>query len=165
MSRSDRAQTTMRRRGYGASRRNGKPGILQFGRTAYFASTVLTCLSGTPTSGRHLTKRDSVLSQDSATLFDSRGHRIYDGKIVGPKYEPGLKLPLTLKNVRLVLSEADAAIVPMPLVGVVHDRMIAGIAASPPPGIHRRSKLKHSRPNSLVYSIGPYVQAGPPNVQ
>jgi 3-hydroxyisobutyrate dehydrogenase-like beta-hydroxyacid dehydrogenase len=62
------------------------------------------------------------------TLFDSRVHRIYGGKIVKEKYEAGLALPLALKDVRLALSEADAAIVPMPLVGVVHDRMIAGIA-------------------------------------
>jgi len=62
------------------------------------------------------------------TLFDSRVYRIYGGKIVDQKYEPGLVLPLALKDVRLALSEADDAIVPMPLVGVVHDRMIAGIA-------------------------------------
>jgi hypothetical protein len=36
--------------------------------------------------------------------------------------------PLALKDVRLALSEADSASVPMPSVDVVHNRLIAGVA-------------------------------------
>ena len=37
-------------------------------------------------------------------------------------------MPLALKDVRLALTEAENAGVPMPSVGVVRDRMITGIA-------------------------------------
>jgi 3-hydroxyisobutyrate dehydrogenase-like beta-hydroxyacid dehydrogenase len=61
------------------------------------------------------------------TLFDSRVHRIYGRKIVEQTYAPGFVLPLALKDVRLALSEADAANVPMPSIEAVHVRMMGGI--------------------------------------
>ncbi|HEX6041158.1 NAD(P)-dependent oxidoreductase [Longimicrobium sp.] len=41
---------------------------------------------------------------------------------------PGFPMKLGLKDVRLVLAAADAAAVPMPVAGVVHDRMLSGVA-------------------------------------
>lgn len=41
---------------------------------------------------------------------------------------PGFQMTLGLKDVRLVLAAADAAAVPMPVAGVVHDRMLSGVA-------------------------------------
>jgi 3-hydroxyisobutyrate dehydrogenase-like beta-hydroxyacid dehydrogenase len=64
----------------------------------------------------------------TSTLFDSRVHKIYGAKMVQERYTAGFAIPLALKDMRLVLSEADAASVPMPSVGVVHDRLIAGVA-------------------------------------
>jgi 3-hydroxyisobutyrate dehydrogenase-like beta-hydroxyacid dehydrogenase len=37
-------------------------------------------------------------------------------------------MPLALKDVRLALAEAESAVVPMPSVSVVRDRLITGIA-------------------------------------
>jgi 3-hydroxyisobutyrate dehydrogenase-like beta-hydroxyacid dehydrogenase len=63
------------------------------------------------------------------TLFSGRVHKIYGEKIANERYAPsGFVLPLALKDVRLALAEAEAAAVPMPSVGVVRDRLIAGIA-------------------------------------
>jgi 3-hydroxyisobutyrate dehydrogenase-like beta-hydroxyacid dehydrogenase len=62
------------------------------------------------------------------TMFGSRVHKIYGGKMVEERYTPGFALPLALKDVRLALAEADAAGVPMPSIGVVHDRLLAGVA-------------------------------------
>jgi 3-hydroxyisobutyrate dehydrogenase-like beta-hydroxyacid dehydrogenase len=62
------------------------------------------------------------------TMFGGRAHRLYGDKIVAQRYAPGLALPLALKDVRLALAEAEDAAVPMPSVGVVRDRLIAGIA-------------------------------------
>jgi 3-hydroxyisobutyrate dehydrogenase-like beta-hydroxyacid dehydrogenase len=64
----------------------------------------------------------------TSTMFGSRVHKIYGAKIVQQRYTPGFAFPLALKDVRLALSEADIANVPMPSVGVVHDRLIAGVA-------------------------------------
>ena len=62
------------------------------------------------------------------TMYGSRVHKIYGGKIVAQHYEPGFVLPLALKDVRLALAEAEAAGVPMPSVRIARDRLMAGIA-------------------------------------
>ena len=64
----------------------------------------------------------------TSTMFDSHVHKIYGAKMLHERYTPGFAFPLALKDVRLVLSEADAAGVPMPSVDVVHDRLITGVA-------------------------------------
>jgi len=62
------------------------------------------------------------------TNFGGRVHKIYGDKIAAQSYEPGFVMPLALKDVRLALTEAENAGVPMPSVSVVRDRMITGIA-------------------------------------
>jgi 3-hydroxyisobutyrate dehydrogenase-like beta-hydroxyacid dehydrogenase len=62
------------------------------------------------------------------TMFGARVHRIYGDKIVAQRYAPGFAMPLALKDMRLVLAEAESAAVPMPSVSVVRDRLITGIA-------------------------------------
>jgi 3-hydroxyisobutyrate dehydrogenase-like beta-hydroxyacid dehydrogenase len=62
------------------------------------------------------------------TMFGSRVHKIYGGRIVAGDYVPGLSMPLALKDVRLALAEAEKAGAPMPSVSVVRDRMITAIA-------------------------------------
>jgi 3-hydroxyisobutyrate dehydrogenase-like beta-hydroxyacid dehydrogenase len=62
------------------------------------------------------------------TMFAGRAHKIYGDRIVRQAYAPGFAMPLALKDVRLALAEAENAGVPMPSVGVVRDRMMAGIA-------------------------------------
>ena len=64
----------------------------------------------------------------TSTMFGSRVHKIYGAKMIGERYTPGFAFPLALKDVRLTLAEAEAAGVPMPSIGVVHDRLITGIA-------------------------------------
>jgi 3-hydroxyisobutyrate dehydrogenase-like beta-hydroxyacid dehydrogenase len=64
----------------------------------------------------------------TSTNFGGRVHKIYGDKIAAQSYEPGFVMPLALKDVRLALTEAENAGVPMPSVSVVRDRMITGIA-------------------------------------
>ena len=65
----------------------------------------------------------------TGTMFGSRVHRIYGDKIAGQQYAAGgFIFPLALKDIRLVLNEAESAGVPMPSVSVVRDRLITGIA-------------------------------------
>jgi 3-hydroxyisobutyrate dehydrogenase-like beta-hydroxyacid dehydrogenase len=64
----------------------------------------------------------------TSTMFGSRVHKIYGAKMVHENYTPGFAFPLALKDVRLALSEADRASVPMPSVDVVHNRLVAGVA-------------------------------------
>ena len=62
------------------------------------------------------------------TMFGGRAHRVYGDRIVAEGYAPGFALPLALKDVRLALAEAEDARAPMPSVGIVRDRLVAGIA-------------------------------------
>jgi 3-hydroxyisobutyrate dehydrogenase-like beta-hydroxyacid dehydrogenase len=64
----------------------------------------------------------------TSTMFGGRAHKIYGDKILRQAYAPGFLMPLAFKDVRLALAEAERAGAPMPLVGVVRDRMISGIA-------------------------------------
>jgi 3-hydroxyisobutyrate dehydrogenase-like beta-hydroxyacid dehydrogenase len=64
----------------------------------------------------------------TSTMFGGRAHKIYGDKIVSRSYAAGFVLPLVLKDVRLVLAEAESVAAPMPSVDVVRDRLITGIA-------------------------------------
>jgi 3-hydroxyisobutyrate dehydrogenase-like beta-hydroxyacid dehydrogenase len=71
---------------------------------------------------------DAHLAFDVLTnsLFDSRVHKSYGGKIVEGRYSPpGMAVPLATKDLRLALAEAEHAAVPMPAASLVHDRLVA----------------------------------------
>jgi len=71
---------------------------------------------------------DGHLAFDVLTnsLFDSRVHKTYGGKIVEGRYSPpGMAVPLATKDLRLALAEAEHAAVPMPAASLVHDRLVA----------------------------------------
>jgi 3-hydroxyisobutyrate dehydrogenase-like beta-hydroxyacid dehydrogenase len=74
---------------------------------------------------------DRHLAYDVLTnsLFDSRVHKTYGGKIVEERYSPpGMAVPLAIKDLRLALAEAERAAVPMPAASLVHDRLVAMMA-------------------------------------
>ena len=65
----------------------------------------------------------------TGSLFDSKVHRTYGKKILDSRYRPaGMVVPLAMKDLRLALAEAEQAAVPMPVAGVVHDRLVAMMA-------------------------------------
>jgi NADP-dependent 3-hydroxyisobutyrate dehydrogenase-like protein len=81
--------------------------------------------------GSHDGGVDRHLAYDVLTnsLFDSRVHKTYGGKIVDEQYSPpGMAVPLATKDLRLALAEAERAAVPMPAASLVHDRLV-GMAA------------------------------------
>jgi 3-hydroxyisobutyrate dehydrogenase-like beta-hydroxyacid dehydrogenase len=74
---------------------------------------------------------DQHLALDVLTnsLFDSKVHRTYGGKIVDERYSPaGMVVPLAVKDVRLALAEAEHASVPMPFASLVRDRLVSMMA-------------------------------------
>ena len=65
----------------------------------------------------------------TSSLFTAPIHKTYGTLIADDKYQPvGFKVPLGLKDVRLVLSAAEAASVPMPLASLVCDHLITLMA-------------------------------------
>jgi 3-hydroxyisobutyrate dehydrogenase-like beta-hydroxyacid dehydrogenase len=60
------------------------------------------------------------------SLFDSKVHRSYGGKIVDERYSPaGMAVPLAIKDLRLALAEAEHEAVPMAAASLVLDRLVA----------------------------------------
>jgi 3-hydroxyisobutyrate dehydrogenase-like beta-hydroxyacid dehydrogenase len=65
----------------------------------------------------------------TGSLFDAKVHKVYGGKILNERYSPAsLAVPLAVKDLRLVLREAESKSVPMPLASLVHDRLIGVMA-------------------------------------
>src|SRR6266550_2713451 len=65
----------------------------------------------------------------TGSLFSAPIYKNYGGMIAANRFEPvGFKLPLGLKDNRLVLAAAEEAAVPMPMASLVHDRFVDAIA-------------------------------------
>ena len=63
------------------------------------------------------------------SLFAAPVYRTYGSMIAADKFEPaGFKLPLGLKDNRLLLAAAEEATVPMPMASLIHDRFVAALA-------------------------------------
>jgi 3-hydroxyisobutyrate dehydrogenase-like beta-hydroxyacid dehydrogenase len=77
---------------------------------------------------KHGVEPEKFIDIMTSTMFGSRVHKIYGAKMMHESYTPGFAFPLALKDIRLALSEADAASVPMPSVDVVHNRLVSGVA-------------------------------------
>ena len=62
------------------------------------------------------------------SLFTAPVYKTYGSLVAAQKFEPvGFKLPLGLKDNRLVLAAAEHAAVPMPIASLVRDRFIAAM--------------------------------------
>lgn len=65
----------------------------------------------------------------TSTIFPAPVYKLYGGLIASDNYLPaGFTLRLGLKDVRLAQAAADAAMVPMPLAGLLHDQYMTAIA-------------------------------------
>jgi 3-hydroxyisobutyrate dehydrogenase-like beta-hydroxyacid dehydrogenase len=65
----------------------------------------------------------------TSSLFNAPIYKTYGALITAEKFEPaGFKLPLGLKDNRLLLAAAEEAAVPMPMASLVRDRFLAALA-------------------------------------
>jgi 3-hydroxyisobutyrate dehydrogenase-like beta-hydroxyacid dehydrogenase len=63
------------------------------------------------------------------SLFPGPVYQTYGNIIASDRFEPaGFKLPLGFKDNRLLLTAAEEAKVPMPMVSLIHDRFVAALA-------------------------------------
>jgi 3-hydroxyisobutyrate dehydrogenase-like beta-hydroxyacid dehydrogenase len=63
------------------------------------------------------------------SMFDSRVHKTYGGKIVEERFgPPNFPTPLAMKDLRLALAEAERLAVPMPAASLTHDHLVAMMA-------------------------------------
>jgi 3-hydroxyisobutyrate dehydrogenase-like beta-hydroxyacid dehydrogenase len=70
-----------------------------------------------------------VLEVLTGTLFPTPVYKNYGGMIARQDFEPaGFKLPLGLKDVRLVMAAAESLNVPLPIASLVRDHFISALA-------------------------------------
>ena len=66
----------------------------------------------------------------TGTLFPAPVYKNYGGMIARQEFEPaGFKLPLGLKDVRLVMQAAESLNVPLPLASLIRDHFISALAS------------------------------------
>jgi 3-hydroxyisobutyrate dehydrogenase-like beta-hydroxyacid dehydrogenase len=71
----------------------------------------------------------TILDILTNSLFPGPVYQTYGNMIASDKFEPpGFKLPLGLKDNRLLLAAAEEAKVPMPMASLVHDRFVSALA-------------------------------------
>ena len=93
------------------------------------ASAIETMGEAVALTRSHGVKADAFLDILTNTLFAAPAYKLYGGMIAAEKYTPaGFAAPLALKDVRLVLSAADANNVPMPFANVLRDSLMELIA-------------------------------------
>jgi 3-hydroxyisobutyrate dehydrogenase-like beta-hydroxyacid dehydrogenase len=63
------------------------------------------------------------------SIFDSKVHKTYGGKIVEERFgPPNFPAPLAMKDLRLALAEAESLAAPMPAASLAHDHLVAMMA-------------------------------------
>lgn len=78
---------------------------------------------------RYGVEAESFLEVLTGSLFDAPVYKNYGVMVAANRFEPvGFKLPLGLKDNRLLLEAAEERAVPMPLASLVRDRFLAALA-------------------------------------
>ena len=73
--------------------------------------------------------REAFVQVLTESLFSAPVYRTYGRALLEARFTPpGFRLPLGLKDNRLFLEAGDRHAVPLPLAGLVHDRMLAALA-------------------------------------
>ena len=72
---------------------------------------------------------NTVFEVLSGTLFGAPVYNNYGPRIIAEKFSPaGFKMPLGLKDTRLMLQAAERLSAPMPIANIVHDHFLSAIA-------------------------------------
>ncbi|MDB5705086.1 MAG: 6-phosphogluconate dehydrogenase, NAD-binding [Sphingomonas bacterium] len=100
----------------------------------FLIMTVIESLSEAMTlAGRYGVDKGPLLDVLTGTLFGSLVYEVYGKVLVEEAYEPaGFTLPLGFKDMNLVAEAAVAAGVPMPMLSLGRDRLIATMARERP---------------------------------
>ena len=78
---------------------------------------------------KHGLDQKAFLEFLTGTLFSAPVYRNYGAAVAADSFESvGFKLPLGLKDNRLLLAAAEQAQVPMPMASLIHDRFVAALA-------------------------------------
>src|SRR5436853_1029041 len=103
--------------------------LLKTGYSVLLASAIEAMAEAFTLAEKNGIDRSRLADLLTQTVFDCPAYRNYGRLIAEQRYQPALfKLSLGRKDVGLVLQTAAASLVPMPLAGLLHDRLLAAEA-------------------------------------
>jgi 3-hydroxyisobutyrate dehydrogenase-like beta-hydroxyacid dehydrogenase len=105
-----------------------KANVVKLGMNFLLASAIESMSEVIALARRNDIAADKVIEILTNTLFAAPAYKVYGPAILDGTFKPGFKLPLGLKDVRLVLAAGEQSGAPMPFASVLRDNFVDAIA-------------------------------------
>lgn len=105
-----------------------KANVVKLGMNFLLASAIESMSEVIALAKRNDIAAEKVVEILSNTLFAAPAYKIYGKAILDGTFKPGFKLPLGLKDIRLVLAAGEQSSAPMPIAGLLRDNFVDAIA-------------------------------------
>ena len=105
-----------------------KANVVKLGMNFLLASAIESMSEVIALARRNDIAADKVVEILTNTLFAAPAYKVYGPAILDGTFKPGFKLPLGLKDVRLVLAAGEQSGAPMPFASVLRDNFVDAIA-------------------------------------
>jgi 3-hydroxyisobutyrate dehydrogenase-like beta-hydroxyacid dehydrogenase len=105
-----------------------KANVVKLGMNFLLASAIESMSEVIALARRNDISGETVVEILTNTLFAAPAYKVYGPAILEGTFKPGFKLPLGLKDVRLVLAAGEESGAPMPFASLLRDNFIDAIA-------------------------------------
>jgi 3-hydroxyisobutyrate dehydrogenase-like beta-hydroxyacid dehydrogenase len=105
-----------------------KANVVKLGMNFLLASAIESMSEVIALAKRNDVAAGTVIDVVTNTLFAAPAYKIYGPAILEGTFKPGFKLPLGLKDIRLVLAASEQSGAPMPFASVLRDNFVDAIA-------------------------------------
>lgn len=105
-----------------------KANVVKLGMNFLLASAIESMSEVIALARRNNVAPEKVVEVLSNTLFAAPAYKVYGAAILDGTFKPGFKLPLGLKDMRLVLAASEQSSAPMPIAGLLRDNFVDAIA-------------------------------------
>lgn len=105
-----------------------KANVVKLGMNFLLASAIESMSEVIALARRNDIAGEKVVEILTNTLFAAPAYKVYGPAIIDGTFKPGFKLPLGLKDIRLVLTAAEQSGSPMPFASLLRDNFIDAIA-------------------------------------
>ncbi len=105
-----------------------KANVVKLGMNFLLASAIESMSEVIALARRNDVAAETVVEVITNTLFASPAYKVYGQILLDGTFKPGFKLPLGLKDIRLVLAAGEQSGAPMPFASLLRDNFIDAIA-------------------------------------
>ncbi|TAL76871.1 MAG: NAD(P)-dependent oxidoreductase [Beijerinckiaceae bacterium] len=105
-----------------------KANVVKLGMNFLLASAIESMSEAIALARRNDVPAETVVEVLTNTLFAAPAYKVYGSVILDGTFKPGFKLPLGLKDIRLVLAAGEQSGAPMPFASLLRDNFIDALA-------------------------------------